>query len=252
MPLNKIIAQEPAAGDDIVKGESVNITVSRRAQPGTVPPVNGRTLAAAAALNAAHFGTARSRQRRQRLGRDPPGPTPGTTRALGTQVTLAVENRAATAGGAALAAGVGGAAGLAGTVGLAATTGAAGTTGTAGATGTSGAAGTTGIAGAADTSGAAGAAGTTAPTSAGAAPSGIRGRRADHSRRGRGRRHCVRRRHPDALPTARVSTATAKLPASLVFAGAAGGQLYRLTGDDKRAARLTSAKHFLETPTADR
>ena len=52
-----IIHQEPAAGDDVVKGESVNITVAAPPKTGLVPPVNGRTLAEAAeALNAAHFG----------------------------------------------------------------------------------------------------------------------------------------------------------------------------------------------------
>jgi len=95
MPLNKIIGQEPAAGDDIVKGESVNITVSAPPQPGTVPPVNGRTLAeAAAALTAAHFGYS---PQPASAGNDwvviRQDPTPGTKLDPGTQVTLAVEQR---------------------------------------------------------------------------------------------------------------------------------------------------------------
>ncbi len=52
-----IIRQEPAAGDDIVKGESVHITLAAPPELGIVPPVNGRTLAEAAeALTAARPG----------------------------------------------------------------------------------------------------------------------------------------------------------------------------------------------------
>ena len=97
--LNTIIRQEPAAGDDIVKGESVNITLAAPPKTGHVPPVQGRSLAEAAdALTAANFGY---NPQPSSAGNDwvviRQHPTPGSRHAHGTPVTLAVENRSAAA-----------------------------------------------------------------------------------------------------------------------------------------------------------
>ena len=198
--------------------------MAKAAHTAAVPPVHGLSLAAAAAkLKTARFA---HDPQPSAAGDDwvviRQDPAPGTAHEVGKPVTLAVENRTSTPGAATLAAGVGGAAGLV------AATGATGTTGAERAAGTS-----------------------AAPASPGAAPSGSASAAptipvdaapaADDASSAAAT--------PAPSPTARVSTATAKLPASLVFAGATSGQLYRLTGDDKQAARLTSAKHFLETPT---
>ncbi len=51
---------------------------------------------------------------------------------------------------------------------------------------------------------------------------------------------------PKAKPAA---TPPPPLPADFVFAGATSGQLYRWTHADAKAARLTSPKYWLETPT---
>ena len=93
--LNTIMAQEPAPGADIDKGEPVNITLAAAPTAGIVPPVNGRTLAEAAdALKAAKFGY---NPQPSSAGNDwvviRQEPTPGTKLTLGAQVTLAVENR---------------------------------------------------------------------------------------------------------------------------------------------------------------
>jgi beta-lactam-binding protein with PASTA domain len=90
--VGEIIGQQPAAGDNVDKGEPVNITLAAPAETGIVPPVNGSTLAdAAAALTGAHFGYSPPPAR---AGNDwvviRQDPTPGTRLALGKQVTLAV------------------------------------------------------------------------------------------------------------------------------------------------------------------
>ncbi|MDA0185602.1 PASTA domain-containing protein, partial [Solirubrobacter phytolaccae] len=92
--LNTIIAQHPAGGDGMEKGERVNITLAAPAKTGAVPPVNGMTLAQAAdALTAAKFGYD---PQPSSAGNDwvviRQDPTPGSKRALGTKVTLAVED----------------------------------------------------------------------------------------------------------------------------------------------------------------
>ena len=67
--LDTIIDQQPAAGDDLAKGEKVNITLAAAAPTGAIPPVNGMTLAKAAdVLKAAHFDTTRSRRARATTG----------------------------------------------------------------------------------------------------------------------------------------------------------------------------------------
>jgi PASTA domain len=99
VPLGTILDQAPAAGDAVDKGERVNITIAAAARTGLVPPVNGLTLAKAAdALTAAHFAYD---PQPSSAGNDwvviRQQPTPGTKLEHGAKVTLAVENRAATA-----------------------------------------------------------------------------------------------------------------------------------------------------------
>jgi hypothetical protein len=91
--LDTIIAQQPAAGDEIVKGEAVHIVLAAPPETGFVPEVNGRSLAAAAAaLKDARFEYSAEPAS---AGDDwvviRQNPTPGTERELGTPVTLAVE-----------------------------------------------------------------------------------------------------------------------------------------------------------------
>ena len=76
--LDTVIAQQPAAGDEIVKGESVNIVLAAPPETGFVPEVNGRSLAAGRRGDQGRAlrhqpGTG---QRRRRLGRHPPAPDP--------------------------------------------------------------------------------------------------------------------------------------------------------------------------------
>ena len=103
VPLNTIIAQEPAAGDDIVKGESVNITVaappsrapSRRStgarsprRPPRSPPRTSATARSRPARGTTGSSSARSRRRAASSTRDaghargraaPPAATPTPT-----------------------------------------------------------------------------------------------------------------------------------------------------------------------------
>ena len=231
--MNTILDQAPAAGDDIVEGEPVNITVARAAHTAAVPPVHGLSLAAAAAkLKTARFA---HDPQPSAAGDDwvviRQDPAPGTAHEVGKPVTLAVENRAATAGTAALAAGVGGAAGLAGAAGIAATTGAAGTAGTTGARECRGH--------------------HRRPHVRRGRALRIRGRRADHPRRRRirGRRHLVRRRHPDAVPHRAGVHGHRQAPREPRLRRRHQRPALPPDGRRQAAARLTSAKHFLETPT---
>ena len=98
--VNTILDQAPAAGDDIVEGEPVNITVAKAAHTAAVPPVHGLSLAAAAAkLKTARFA---HDPQPSAAGDDwvviRQDPAPGTAHEVGKPVTLAVENRASTAG----------------------------------------------------------------------------------------------------------------------------------------------------------
>ncbi|RKQ91207.1 PASTA domain-containing protein [Solirubrobacter pauli] len=92
--LGTVIAQSPAGGDGMEKGERVNITLAAPAKTGVVPPVNGMTLAQAAdALTGAKFGYS---PQPSSAGNDwvviRQDPAPGTKRALGSPVILAVED----------------------------------------------------------------------------------------------------------------------------------------------------------------
>lgn len=100
-----ILDQQPAAGDDIVKGEAVHVTVAAAAEHAAVPQVHGLTLAAATAkLKAARFA---HDPQPAAAGDDwvviRQHPTPGSTHQVGKPVTLAVEKRAALAAPAATA-----------------------------------------------------------------------------------------------------------------------------------------------------
>ena len=91
--LDTVIAQQPAAGDEIVKGESVNIVLAAPPETGFVPEVNGRSLAkAAAAIKDARFDIS---PEPASAGDDwvviRQHPTPGTEHEIGTPVTLAVK-----------------------------------------------------------------------------------------------------------------------------------------------------------------
>ena len=134
-------------------------------------------------------------------------PAPGTAHEVGKPVTLAVENRASTAG-APRSPRVSAERPGSPVPPVDAATGATGTAGAAD-RGTAGADARTG----ASPSGATGAA-PTIPVDAAPAADDAASAAAT----------------PTPSPTARVSTATAKLPRDLVFAGATSGQLYRLDG----------------------
>jgi len=91
--LDTVIAQQPAAGDEIVKGESVNIVLAAPPETAFVPEVNGRSLAqAAAAIKDARFDIS---PEPASAGDDwvviRQHPTPGTEHEIGAPVTLAVK-----------------------------------------------------------------------------------------------------------------------------------------------------------------
>lgn len=199
VPLGTILDQQPAAGDDIVKGEAVNLTVAAEAKTAAVPAVHGLTLAEAAAkLKTARFA---HDPQPSAAGDDwvviRQDPTPGSAHEVGKPVTLAVENRAAAP---------------------AATPDVTPAIVTPG-----GAPAATATPAAADEPAASGGAADATPAPAATAT-------------------------PSATAGARTS-ATPKVPADLVFAGATSGQLYRWTSKAKRPARLTAPRYRLETPT---
>jgi hypothetical protein len=237
-----IVAQSPAAGDDIVKGEPVHVTVAAAAQVAVVPDVSGVPLAEAVA-----------KLRTARLGVDPQpsaagndwvvirqDPAAGAKQEVGTKVTLAVEQRNAAAaplgGGGAAAAGAAGAA-----LGGAATAGAAGAA--------TGGAATGGAAGAA-TGGAAGGGAAAAVPAIPVDPPAAPHIPADSPAASSGSASTPVPA-PAASPkpaAAQVASKPVKLRADLVFAGATSGQLYRWDGE--QAARLTAPRHRFETPVA--
>ncbi|MBE2320883.1 PASTA domain-containing protein [Solirubrobacter sp. CPCC 204708] len=95
VPLGTVIAQQPAGGAEMERGEEVHITLAAPPEKAAVPPVNGMPLARAAdALTDAGFVYD---PQPSSAGNDwvviRQDPTPGTKREVGTKVTLAVEDR---------------------------------------------------------------------------------------------------------------------------------------------------------------